>query len=112
MRRVVRKQAHIVCTRLSSAGIEEAGADYVARDISLEGLRLDKPAAFGQREVSLALSLPGEAEPICVSASVVHETVKGVGMRFTRISHRDFVRLRGWLRDCAIRDELLEFRAA
>ncbi len=72
-----------------------------AENLSLGGIKLRRIAeaydAEGQ-SVQLQFALPGQAEPIWVSGEKVYEDDGSVGVRFTNISHNNFVRLRDWLK--------------
>ena len=83
---------------------QEAGVTNVARatNISLSGMRIQRvsdPSLCRQSDVKLEVRLPGLEAPIRIQASKVYETEDHVGVRFTRMSHRNFDRLRRWIRE-------------
>lgn len=72
-----------------------------AENLSLGGMKLQRVAEGHQPEgnsVQLQFALPGDQDPIWVSGEKVYEADGNVGVRFTNISHGNFVRLREWLR--------------
>lgn len=80
------------------------GHMHVARatNISMGGIRLQRlleplQPHVDTRSVRLQLSLADDEEPIWVTAKSVYEDEDYVGLRFTFISHKHFVKLRSWL---------------
>ena len=83
-----------------------------AEDLSLGGMKLCRVAEAYEADgatVQLQFALPGDEDPIWVSGEKVYEADGNVGVRFTNISHGSFVRLREWLRNQMITDQLPEF---
>ena len=73
-----------------------------AQNLSLGGMKLQRVAEAYKPEgesVQLQFALPGEDDPIWVSGEKVYEQNGDVVVRFTNISHGDFIQLRNWLRD-------------
>lgn len=73
-----------------------------AENVSLGGMKLKRVAEAHEADgetVQLQFALPGESEPIWVSGEKVYDDDNFVGVRFTNISHGNFVKLRDWLRD-------------
>lgn len=72
-----------------------------AINISLGGIRLQRllePSLPSGQRIRLQLALPGGDEaPIWVTAKKVYEDSDCVGLRFTHMSHQNFVKLRQWL---------------
>ncbi|MFU8803068.1 MAG: PilZ domain-containing protein [Bradymonadaceae bacterium] len=107
-----RRQDRIDCDIIMNK--VEAGHTNICRamDLSLGGMRLKRMTEpYRAKDISLKLQfeLPGEDEPIWVGATKVYEDEESVGVRFTNISHGHFVKLRGWLRNRNIAQELPEF---
>ena len=80
------------------------GHTHVARatNISMGGIRLQRlleplQPHSDKKSVRLQLSLADGEEPIWVTAKSVYEDEDYVGLRFTFISHKHFVKLREWL---------------
>lgn len=97
-----RKQDRIDCDIILNK--VEDGHTKVCRaeNLSLGGMKLRRVAeAFDAdgASVRLQFALPGHDEPIWVSGEKVYEEDGSVGVRFTNISHGDFIQLRDWLRD-------------
>ena len=72
-----------------------------AENLSLGGIKLRRVAEAheaGGQKVQLQFALPGDSEPLWVSGEKVYEDDGTVGVRFTNISHGNFVKLRDWLR--------------
>lgn len=96
-----RKQQRVQCDIILNK--VEDGHTKVCRaeNLSLGGMKLRRVAeAYDSqgRAVQLQFALPGQDEPIWVRGEKVHEADGSVGVRFTNISHFNFVRLRDWLR--------------
>ena len=80
-----------------------------ATNISLGGMRLQRTLEpfFARGEtVRLEVELPGCAEPLKIAAEKVYEETDHFGVRFTNISHRHFIRLRDWLSNQSIENDL------
>lgn len=101
MKQELRRQERIDCDIILNK--VEDGHTKVCRaeNLSLSGMKLKRIAEAFDAEgaaVKLQFALPGQNEPIWVSGEKVYEADGSVGVRFTNISHGNFVRLRDWLR--------------
>ena len=107
----LRKQRRIPCDIILNK-VEDGHTNVCrAENLSLGGMKLQRVAeaydADGQA-VQLQFALPGQDEPVWVSGKKVYDDDGNVGVRFTNISHADFVRLRDWLETQVGDDDALQ----
>ncbi len=108
----VRKQSRVDCDIILNK--TERGMMNVARatNISLSGMRIQRlldPYASADENIQFELELPGTAEPLVLSGKKVYEGSDHFGVRFTEISHRHFIRLRSWIAEHTLPQQLPAF---
>ena len=89
----------------------ESGAMNICRatNISLGGMQLQRllePFRFEDPSLRLEIELPGDHEPLLIGATRVWDDDESFGVRFTDISHQHFVRLRAWLEEQDVANDL------
>jgi hypothetical protein len=109
----IRRQARVECDIILNK--TERGVMNVARatNISLSGMRIQRlldPYQSADERVQFELELPGIEEPLIVSGKKVYEGGDHFGVRFTEISHRHFMKLRSWLADHTLPQQLPMFQ--
>lgn len=110
-----RKQSRIDCDIILNKTENGTMSICRATNISLGGMRLQRllePFDADDRAVTIEVELPGDQEPLLIGASKVYDSEGFLGVKFTDISHRHFVRLRTWLQDQALGTALPAFRTA
>ncbi len=110
-----RKQSRVDCDIILNK--TEAGTMTICRatNISMGGMRLQRllePFEPIERAITIEVELPGEEEPLTIGASKVYDSEGYLGVKFTDISHRHFVRLRSWLQDQSLSNSLPKFQTA
>ncbi len=97
-----REQSRVPCDIILNK-VEDGHTNVCrAENLSLGGIKLQRVAEGhqpGGKRVQLQFALPGDSEPIWVSGEKVYDDEGKVGVRFTNISHGNFVKLRDWLRE-------------
>ncbi len=97
-----RKQSRINCDIILNK-VEDGHTNVCrAEDLSLGGMKLRRVAEGYDPDgdsIQLQFALPGQEEPLWVSGEKVYEADGHIGVRFTNISHTDFIQLRDWLRE-------------
>lgn len=110
----IRKQTRVNCDIMLNK--TEGGLMNICRatNISLGGMRIQRllePFEVQGGRMQLEIELPEhEDEPIVIGAKKVYEEEDHVGLCFTDISHRHFVKLRSWLAGHTLSNELPMFR--
>ncbi len=110
----IRKQTRVNCDIMLNK--TEAGLMNICRatNISLGGMRIQRllePCQIRDERMELEIELPDfEDEPLVIGAKKVYEEKDHVGLCFTDISHRHFVRLRSWIAERTLSKELPMFR--
>lgn len=95
----------------------ESGATNICRatDISLGGMQLQRllePFRFDNPSLRLEIELPGDHEPLLIGATRVWDDDASFGVRFVDISHQHFVRLRAWLQEQDMANDLPDFKVS
>ena len=108
----IRKQSRVDCDIILNK--TERGIMNVARatNISLGGMRIQRlldPYVSADEKIQFELELPGTEEPLVVSGKKVYEAPDHFGVKFTEISHRHFIRLRSWLAEHTLPEQLPAF---
>jgi len=109
-----RKQSRVECDVIFNKYESQAMTICRATNISLGGMRVQRllePCRLEGARLRLEIELPGDDEPISIGARRVYDDGENdfFGVRFTDISHADFLKLRSWVHDRTIRDELPSF---
>lgn len=109
----IRRQTRIDCDIILNK--TERGIMNVARatNISLGGMRIQRlldPYIGNDDRVQFELELPGTDEPLIISGKKTYEAPDHFGVRFTEISHRHFIRLRSWIAEHTLPQQLPAFR--
>jgi hypothetical protein len=110
-----RKQSRVDCDIILNKTEDGTVSICRATNISLGGMRLQRllePFEPEQRNVTIEVELPGSDEPLTIGASKVYDSEGYLGVKFTDISHRHFVRLRSWLQDQTLSTSLPKFETA
>jgi hypothetical protein len=98
--RNLRRQDRVDCDIILNKYEEGAMNIVRATNISLGGMRfrrLLEPYEFDGERIRLEIELPGREDPLLIGAKKVYQDDDYVGVRFTDISHKHFMRLRDWL---------------
>lgn len=110
----IRKQTRVDCDIMLNKNEEGLMNICRATNISLGGMRIQRllePFEIDSGRIQLEIELPEEEdEPLVIGARKVYEEPDHIGVCFTDISHRHFMKLRSWLTGRTLANELPMFR--